>query len=495
VSDPEDNAATEHEILRPRRRIFISTSSVFLANLIVALLGTVALRVMTVNLGPASYGVFVTGLRFVGAAILLTDLGVNSMTGREIARSPDDAHHILGANVALRVALSVVVIPIVSIAGWVAYSSHAHSHDLVAGIVIIAFAIPFDAVRAVSLAYFVSRIENHRTAIINLLSQLLFVAFAITAVLTHRGVIGCFWAYLAATMISSAVALWFTVGKVRFRPVLSLSRWMHVVRQSVSIGLIQVVNAVYLSAGIIIMSLYLSSSAVGHYGVAAAITSFFLIIPVMYMTSTLPLMTRADEGELYRLVRSSVADMSVVGSLVAAGCICVGPGVIRVLAGAKFSQSATPLAILSVAVILTGVTSVFGFANFSQDRHHRMLYVSVGGLVLNICLNVIVVPTYGINGAATVMIASEALILLGTYWVFRTRVGQRIPVFSRVVRAVCAGVVTVVLFKVVLTPNQASLAQTVLAALGVTVFYLAVLAVFGGWTDEMKSLARRVRRA
>ena len=99
-------------IVRPRRRIFVSTSSLFVANILIAALGALALRLMTHRLGPDSYGMFVTAGTFVSTWELLTDLGINALAGREIARNPNDAGNILSYNLGLRLSLSAMLIPI-----------------------------------------------------------------------------------------------------------------------------------------------------------------------------------------------------------------------------------------------------------------------------------------------------------------------------------------------------------------------------------------------
>ena len=76
---------------------------------IVAALGAIALAIMTRRLGPSRYGEFVVALAFYSTATLVTDLGVNALTGREIARTPERAREILSHTLGLRVALSVVV--------------------------------------------------------------------------------------------------------------------------------------------------------------------------------------------------------------------------------------------------------------------------------------------------------------------------------------------------------------------------------------------------
>jgi O-antigen/teichoic acid export membrane protein len=449
---------------------------------------------MTARLGPSGYGIFVTVVTFVTISMLFTDLGVNSLTGRELTRRPESAQSILGVNVGLRLTTGVFLIPVIWILSRVAYEHHLHSGEIKIGIVIVACAIPFDAVRSVSLAYFVSRIENHRTAIVNLIMQICFVGLAVAALLAHLGVIGCCAAYLVATAVSSAVAWWGAYSRTRFRPIFAPSRWPRVISQSFSIGVIQITNTVYLKADTLMLSLWTSSGTVAQYGVAYAIISFFLVIPMMYMTSTLPLLTRSGHAELPVLIRRSVIHLSTIGCLVSAGCICAGPGVIRVLAGAKFADAAAPLSILSVSVLLAGLTNVFGYANFSQDRHHRMLLVSIAGLALNVSLNSYAIPHYGVKGAACAVIASELFMMSGTYFVFRSQIGHSIPIARYALRPILAAVVTTWTVRWGLGLVALGIGETLVIGVAVLVLFSIVLGVMGGWPVEIRdSIKRRLK--
>jgi O-antigen/teichoic acid export membrane protein len=345
---------------------------------------------------------------------------------------------------------------------------------------IVALAIPFDAIRAVSLGYFVSRIENHRTATVNLIMQVCFVGFTITTIEMNGGVLGCFWSYLAATIISSSVAFGFTTSRVRFRPIVSLARWRDVVRKSFSIGIIQITNTVYLKLDTIILSLFLTSRSVALYGVATAIVAFFLVIPNMYMTSLVPIMAVAKLDEMPGILQRAISNMSAIGSLVAAGCICTGSGVVHLLAGTKFAGSATALSILSLSVILTAVSSVFGYALFAQDRHHRMVIVSVIVLFFNGGLNALVIPRYGVNGSAWAMIASEFIVLVGSYVIFKMKLSIRVDVARPLIRPIIAGTVTCLVVRELWQPAEIRVVALAAVIVSVAVLYVTVLALIGG---------------
>ena len=461
----------------------------FVSNIAIAALGALALRLMTHRLGPDSYGVFVTAGTFVSTWELLTDLGINALAGRELARNPNNAEKILGYNLGLRLSLSAMLIPIVWVVGDVVYSGSPS--DIRFGIVVVAITVPFDAIRAVSLGYYVASISNHWVAAVNLLQQVLWVSGLATALALGAGVKGCFYAYLGSMVIVASVAYSIVRRRVPFRPRFSTINWVRIIRQSISIGVIGIINYAYLKADIILLSLMTSVYQVALYGVAYAIINFFLFIPGAFMTSVLPVMTRSRADELKSVVEWAVSYMGAASCLVVAGIICLGSPVIHLLAGSRFAYAATPLSILAVSIVFSAQNNVFGYASFSRNRHQKLLYVSLASLVLNVVLNVLAIPRWGVKGSAGATVISEAFVLAGTYLVFRHGVGVQVAFVRSLVRPALAAVSTIVVFRVWLWSPRAGAPLTLLLGIGVVGLYVGVLAILRGLPPDLNVFGRR----
>ena len=474
-----------------RRRVLISTTSVLSSNLLVALLGTISLRLMTTRLGPAHYGDFIASLSFVASAMLIADLGVNAITGREIAKNPKDAASILGHNLGLRLTLSAVFVPIVSYLGFLAYPGT--NATLRYCVVIAACAVPFDALRSVCLGYFVAGVRNHVTAVISLVQQIIFVGLIIIALWLGLGVIACVYAYLVATAITGVMTFFATRRNIRFGPRFNLRRWRTIVAQSFSIGVIQIVNLLYLKADLIILSIISTSTNVGIYGVAYAIITFFLLIPSIFMTSLLPAMTTATESDLGKIVDRAVRYLAAAGVLVATGTLCFGAQVIRVLAGQKFAAAAVPLSILAASCVFSYLNAALGFASVARNRHQKMIVVSLMGLAVNVMTNIVVIPTYGINGAATAYLFSEFVTLCGVYIVFRRDVGLKIPLAAILVRPLAVGSLCILLFGIILSSGSRGLVGAGALAAAEVTLYVVSLYLLGGIPDELHEAIVKLR--
>src|ERR1035441_2800713 len=350
--------ASEAPTARPGLRVFISVLSGVSSSLIIALFGIMAVRIMTRHLGPTNYGLVVTAITFVTLATILTDLGVNSVTGREIAKNPDDAANILGHNLGLRLTLSLaLIIPVVLVGFYIYRDRPSQLHWAIA---IIAIGIPFDSIRSVTSGFFVATIRNYITAAIAIINQIVYVAILIIAFRLHAGIMGCAYAYMLSTVIASATAITITCREVKLRPIFRGREWISIVRQSITIGAIQIVNLVYLKADSLLLSILTTPHAVGLYGIAYLIIGFMSMGPGFLMVSLMPLIARAEDTEVESLVRRAVGWLAAAGALVSCGTFLFAPAVVQLLAGPKFTGAILPVRVLGISCTFTYVNNAYG---------------------------------------------------------------------------------------------------------------------------------------
>jgi len=78
---------------------------------------------------------------------------------------------------------------------------------------------------------------------------------------------------------------------------------------------------------------------------------------------------------------------------------CSGP-IVMMFAGPGFSSSADPLRILAGSAIFAGVTGTLRFAAVAIDEQRRVLRADIIGMCAAVTAHAILIPRYGIIGAA-----------------------------------------------------------------------------------------------
>jgi O-antigen/teichoic acid export membrane protein len=474
---------------RAGRRIALSVLSGGGNTLLLAGLGAVVIRLITIRVGPSNYGLFVIALTFVGSVMLLTDLGITSITGRDIARSPKDAADVLGHNLGLRLILSALLIPILIFVGIALYKPPS----LRWSIVLITFALPFNALLTISLSYYVASIRNYVASGISLLQQVIYVIGVVISLTNGFGIIGCSMSFLISTTVAGLMAFFIVRRELLFKPLFNLRRWRQVLVLSASLGAIQIINLLYLKADTLLLSRMASAHSVGLYGVAYNFTTFILVAPSLIATSVMPLLATSSGERFAMLVRRMEHGLAVLGVVAAMTTMLFAPQAIEILSGHHFLGAATALRLLALSCFFSFLCTALGFAAVACNRHHRMILVSAVGLVLNVGLNLLFIPRFGINGAATATLISEFITLIGVRIIFGRDVGAKLSLTKISIRPVVVGVGVTLIARYFFLRSWHAPIATVAWEPAILVLFVGLLALTGGLSEEVAFARRKLR--
>lgn len=489
ASEPDSESGDGGQFGRAGHRVTVSVLSGYGNTLLVAGLGALATRLITTHVGPTNYGLFVTALTFVSSVMLLTDLGITSIMGRDIAKKPDDAAEILGQNLGLRLTLSILIIPIVVLIGLVLYKAPSLRWTLI----LFAASVPFNAIQTISLGYYVASIRNYVASGVAVLQQVLFVGGVAIAIPNGFGIIGCATSYLIATAVSGVVAYFIVRKELRFKPQFDLRGWREVFSRSASLGAIQVINLLYLKADTLLLSKMAKARAVGLYGVAYSFVNLIVVAPTLILTSVMPLMATSSGERFEKLLRRTSHGLAVLGAAAAMITVLFAPQAIAILSGHRFLGASTALRLLGLSCYFSYLNSALGYAAVACNRHHRLVVVSAVGLVLNVGLNVAMIPRLGINGSALSTLISEFTALIGVRYVFARDVGTRVSLTKMSVRPVLAAASVTLFSRFAILHSWHAPIVTVLWAPVILVLYFLVLALVGGLREELTFAREKMR--
>jgi O-antigen/teichoic acid export membrane protein len=251
-----------------------------------------------------------------------------------------------------------------------------------------------------------------------------------------------------------------------------------ILRAAAPLGAIVIVNYLYFRLDLFLLSLLGTRADVARYGVSYKVIEALILVPAFVMTTLLPDAARAApfSERLDRIVRNAVAAMQLIAlPLIALSFFSLQ--ILRLIAGAAYAPAAFTLQLLMIGVAISFVQQVFGYTLVAQNRQLQALYVLVGVLLLNLVLNLILIPLFAIKGAAIALVVSEVASLVGTAAVY-SRIGTVPRMYLPFRTAAAAGVMaTVVVATRVALPTIVPSAFVTLAVGGVlsSAAYLLIL--------------------
>lgn len=154
---------------------------------------------------------------------------------------------------------------------------------------------------------------------------------------------------------------------------------------------------------VLLVSTLLGTRAVGLYSVAYGIAELLLIVPQRLGSLFLPRVA------LGRSPEAKADEMRLVSSLVFLGSVGVSavlgvavPPLIRLLYGAAFEESGTPFLLLLPGACALAMSAVFGVYLSGIGRVTTNALVAAAAVGINLSLNLVLIPRFGINAAAGV---------------------------------------------------------------------------------------------
>lgn len=229
------------------------------------------------------------------------------------------------------------------------------------------------------------------------------------------------------------------------------------------------------NSDLIFLRFFRDRAAVGLYAAAYLLVSFISNMGTAYGLSLLPSLTRtaavpADHRGLYH---TATAHVFAVGFPITLGGCLLAAQITTLVFGSGYSDSADALRILIWAIPLSLLRDIPVMALMASGREDRILRLTAWAAGAGIALNFLLIPPFGLIGAAIATVATEGVRMVVALAAVR-KYGFQVTDVSRLWKPVVAGALMAGLL-VAVAPSTVWLAL-LLGASG----YLVSLAMLGG---------------
>ena len=389
-----------------------------------------ALNFVTVIFIARHYGVENFGLLgFVGAItfyfMYLINFGYDSYGTRETAK-----YDIKNASVIFNDILSIKLLSLVPSLGLLCLSGlifFKNSNDFLFLLVYATTLIPF----SVDSQWFFLGIQRTKTIpIIRLIeSSFYFISVVIVYYFFSSALIWIPIILLLAKILSVTYAFNILQKLITIKLNFNWQRIKKTTSGSFAIGLSSVFALLYLNFDLILLGFFKSNYEVGIYNTAIKIYLILALPFQLIFSSFYPSLSRSyhDKSKnIYDVFPRYVKYQLTLGIVLMLFSLICSPLIINVFLGSKYSLSVLPIRILSLNIIIVGVSFAFGnpLIAWGKQKFHT---ISLGaGAVLNIILNLLFIPRYSYIGAAYSTVASEIIVSLLLFIFFKQNFGKKV---------------------------------------------------------------------
>ena len=217
-----------------------------------------------------------------------------------------------------------------------------------------------------------------------------------------------FQTVLYIILLSSIVTcVWYFPWKAMARfSIVPLRETIKNLRASSNYAFLIVTSYAYARGDSIIIRLIKGPAELGFYGGAYRYLESLALLPTALQHNLFPL--SAQKGTItIKHLRKIILAMTVFGLFVSVSLYLTSNFLITGLLGPAYQSAVIPLQIFSLVLFLFFINSPLATVVQSSDLVGRFLPWGVGNTVLNIVLNVVFVPNFGIVAAALSMLVTE----------------------------------------------------------------------------------------
>jgi O-antigen/teichoic acid export membrane protein len=165
-----------------------------------------------------------------------------------------------------------------------------------------------------------------------------------------------------------------------------------------------IVGAVNYQADILITGFFLTATDLGYYAVSVGLSRFIWLVPEAVQKITYPLTSSlcADQSKdaIQVMIDKSMKYTAVIIIPITFACIIFSGDIILLIYGSNFSYSVVPFMILVIGTSIFGIAKCIGGSMAAAGRPDIGFKLGFLSAVLNVTLNLILIPIFGIVGAA-----------------------------------------------------------------------------------------------
>ena len=383
----------------------------FVLQVITMGLGFINQIVLARILGAGGIGEVILALTILNVAALIAAFGMQGAMVRfvpyysergEAAKLKGIIYHSLK----LCLFLSLIITVLVLFFSRFIANNIFHSPELSGLLLIVALALPVNVINDV----IVGILKGHKDTFKALLPPSIispFFRIAIFLLLSLQGIssLHAMTAFISGEVLAMFVALSFLLKKMtKDKPVYDRSEYKKVLDLSSTMFFSGVSAFLFTQSDLWIIGIFATTESVGIYGVVSRLVSLIGFSLGAFSAIIPPIMSAVyasgDRNELRRIVSESTRWSLSMAVPIILILVLEGKLILKYAYGEKFMDGYIALVILTIGQLINVGVGLTGWLLQMTGEHKAFMKINILGGILNVILNISLVPYFGIVGAA-----------------------------------------------------------------------------------------------
>ncbi len=388
-------------------------------------------------LDPDDYGLLFFAIAMFAIVEILTKLGIGRSAGRYIAEYKEKDQSQIRYIIKVSLSMNLLSISAVSVVLFLTYQDIIQSVGepelepfLIVGLLFIAFSTLETYVRRVLQGFEAIKL----TAILQFLHKGAKFVFAIGFVVLGFGVAGALWGYVISYIFVAVTG--FALIYFKFYQI-------HDADSSIESGLVRRIGEYTIPLTVtdtahivdehidtLLVGILLTPVAVGYYALGKQMSKFAMV-PASSIGFTLSPTFGAKKASGNLEEARQIYESTLVYSLLlyvpaAAGLILVAEKIIVLIIGSDYIGAVPVLQVFALYIIVYSITKITSNSLDYLGRAKKRAIVRSLTMALNVVLNILLITTIGVVGAAIATVTSYSIYTLVSMYLIHVELNLRI---------------------------------------------------------------------
>jgi len=357
-------------------------------------------------LGPEKFGILSYASTFVGIFSILLNLCANEILARELVKRPSNEYQLLGTGLLLKIVGATIAWCMILL-GTILSNNNNETNMI---LIILAIGTLFQSLR-VTDSYLIANVKQKYSAIIR--SSSLLISSVVKIILIYfNATIYWFAAILLVESIlvaSGWVISYYLIGRNIFKWTIEAKIIKSLFKNSWPLILASIAIQIYMNIDKIMLKELLTVDMVGQYAAAVRISVLWYFIPIVITSSLFPAIVNSKKlhKEIYHQRLQEIHDiLTTLAFIIIIPLFFASDWIINLLYGDAYSVAGDVLQIHSLSLLAVFWGTMRGKWIITENLQLKANYYHLLGMGLNVILNLLLIPNYGVIGAAWATVVS-----------------------------------------------------------------------------------------
>ncbi|MCF7843482.1 flippase [Candidatus Gracilibacteria bacterium] len=373
------------------------------------------------NLGPTNYGQLSYAISFVSLFSFIASLGIDQILYRDLIKEPEKRNELLGSAIGLRAIASIMAVIAIAVTTLL-----ISDKDVSIFLIFIISLSPLLGSFQLLSYEFQSEVKSKHTSILVLLVVLTLNILKIVTILLNGGVIYLAFIVLLEPLFYSVGYIYLKekiygdIGKLKLSKTTAIS----ILKDSYPLIFASAFYLIYARIDQVMLKHMINSEAVGLYDAAVRISEVSYFVPQILIVSLLPAIINAKKtsSELYYArTKKLILTLLSTSFILAFITTILSKNLILIIFGAGFLGAIPILHIYVWSNIGASLNSMTQQILITENLTRFVSITTFFGMIINVTLNIILIPKYGVSGAAFATLISYMIPFLSMLLFTKTR--------------------------------------------------------------------------